>query len=178
MRRAIAAYDKLIDALGVLPGIIIGATALAIGTDVVLRDIGFGGIYGMIEIIEYAILLLAMAGVGHVTRLGRHVTVDIATDLLPARWAWRMQKIRLVSGHAQFVGDDVALEDVAVGKDFRADAPGFAVASQITAGAEPEVGRVTPCAPSDDMDTLVGKSGGQRTARPIKVSEVNLSFVP
>lgn len=90
MRRAIAAYDKLIDALGVLPGIIIGATALAIGTDVVLRDIGFGGIYGMIEIIEYAILLLAMAGVGHVTRLGRHVTVDIATDLLPARWAWRV----------------------------------------------------------------------------------------
>jgi TRAP-type C4-dicarboxylate transport system permease small subunit len=90
MRRVIAAYDRLLEALGLLPGVIVGAIALAIGADVVLRDAGYGGIYGMIEIIEYAILVLAMAGVGHVTRLGRHVTVDIVPDQLPARWAWRV----------------------------------------------------------------------------------------
>jgi len=33
-------------------------------------------------------------------------------------------------GHAQFAADDVAREDVAVAIDFRADAPGFAVAAQ------------------------------------------------
>lgn len=90
MRGVIAVYDRLVEGLGLLPGVIVGATALAIGTDVVLRDVGHGGIYGMIEVIEYAILVLAMAGVGHVTRLGRHVTVDIVPDLLPPRWAWRV----------------------------------------------------------------------------------------
>ncbi len=90
MRALIAAYDRLIDLLGLLPGVIVGAVAVAIGADVALRDAGTAGIYGMNEVIEYAILILAMAGVGHVTRLGRHVTVDIATDLLPPRWAWRV----------------------------------------------------------------------------------------
>ena len=36
-------------------------------------------------------------------------------------------------GHAQFAADDVAREDVAVAIDFRADAPGFAVAAQAAA---------------------------------------------
>jgi hypothetical protein len=36
-------------------------------------------------------------------------------------------------GHAQFAADDVAREDVAVPIDFRADAPGFAVAAQTAA---------------------------------------------
>ncbi len=90
MRGVSAAYGRLVEALGILPGVIVGAIALAIGADVVLRDAGYGGIYGMTEIIEYAILVLAMAGVGHVTRLGRHVTVDIVPDMLPPRWAWRV----------------------------------------------------------------------------------------
>jgi TRAP-type C4-dicarboxylate transport system permease small subunit len=90
MRTAIAAYDRLVELLGLLPGLIVGAVALAIGADVALRDAGFGGIYGMTEVIEYGILLLAMAGVGHVTRLGRHVTVDIVPDMLAPRWSWRL----------------------------------------------------------------------------------------
>ncbi len=36
-------------------------------------------------------------------------------------------------GHAEFAADDVAREEVAVAIDFRADAPGFAVASQSAA---------------------------------------------
>src|SRR5258706_6333962 len=36
-------------------------------------------------------------------------------------------------GHAQLAADDVAREDVAVAIDFRADAPGFAVAAQAAA---------------------------------------------
>jgi len=36
-------------------------------------------------------------------------------------------------GHAQLAADDVAREDVAVAIDFRADAPGFAVAAQTAA---------------------------------------------
>ena len=38
-------------------------------------------------------------------------------------------------GHAQLAADDVARQDVAVAIDFRADAPGFAVAAQAAAGA-------------------------------------------
>ncbi len=90
MRALIAVYDRLVAGLGLLPGVIVGAIALAIGVDVALRDAGHGGIYGMTEIIEYGILVLAMAGVGHVTRLGRHVTVDIVPEMLPPRWAWRV----------------------------------------------------------------------------------------
>ena len=36
-------------------------------------------------------------------------------------------------GHAEFAADDVAREDIAVAVDFRADAPGFAVAAQAAA---------------------------------------------
>jgi TRAP-type C4-dicarboxylate transport system permease small subunit len=90
MRRLFAAYDRLLEGLGLLPGVIVGLIALAIGADVVLRDAGYAGIYGMTEIIEYAILVLAMAGVGHVTRLGRHVTVDVVPDMLPPHWTWRL----------------------------------------------------------------------------------------
>ncbi len=36
-------------------------------------------------------------------------------------------------GHAEFAADDVARKDVAVAIDFRADAPGFAVAAQTAA---------------------------------------------
>jgi len=71
-------------------------------------------------------------------------------------------------GHTQFAADDVAREDVAVAIDFRADAPGFAVAAQPTCR---EIGCGTPCAPLGDMNTLVGDSGVQRTARPTNAIE-------
>ena len=44
-------------------------------------------------------------------------------------------------GHAQFAADDVALQDVAVAKEFGADAPGFAVAAQAAASG----GARSPC---------------------------------
>ena len=46
---------------------------------------------------------------------------------------WRGWLQRFGVEHAEFAADDVAREDVAVAIDFRADAPGFAVAAQAAA---------------------------------------------
>ena len=85
MKAFFRAYDALLRLTGVLAGLVIGLAALGIGLDVLLRNIGFGSIFWMLEIVEYAILFVAMAGTAYVFQLGRHVSVDLVTDSLPPK---------------------------------------------------------------------------------------------
>jgi C4-dicarboxylate transporter DctQ subunit len=79
------AYDRLLQLTGVLVGAVIGLAALGIGTDVLLRNLGFGSIFWMLEMVEYSILFVAMVGTAYVFQLGRHVSVDLVTNGLPPR---------------------------------------------------------------------------------------------
>ena len=79
------AYDRLLQLTGVLVGAVIGLAALGIGVDVFLRNLGFGSIFWMLEMVEYSILFVAMAGTAYVFQIGRHVTIDLVTNGLPPR---------------------------------------------------------------------------------------------
>lgn len=83
------AYDKLVGWLGLLPGLFVAVVAFSTCLDVLLRNLGFGGISGSIEIIEYSLLTLTFVGIGYAMRVRRHITVDILSESLPphiARW--------------------------------------------------------------------------------------------
>jgi TRAP-type C4-dicarboxylate transport system permease small subunit len=83
VRRLGALYDRLLAALGLVPGVMVALIGLGTCADVLLRNLGSSGLYGMLEIVEYSLLILVMAGAGYVMRINRHVTVDILTDALP-----------------------------------------------------------------------------------------------
>lgn len=83
MRSLIAAYDRLLNGLGILPGVLVAVIAVGTCADVLLRNLGYSGLYGMLEIIEYSLLVLTVAGAGYVMRIGRHITVDILSEYLP-----------------------------------------------------------------------------------------------
>ncbi|MGX1100930.1 TRAP transporter small permease [Amorphus sp. MBR-141] len=70
-------YHRLLDVLEYIPGLLIGIIALAIGLDVLLRNLGFVGLKGMIELIEYALFALTFIGITPALRRGAHVSVDI-----------------------------------------------------------------------------------------------------
>ncbi|MEQ8698457.1 MAG: TRAP transporter small permease [Bauldia litoralis] len=79
------AYDGLLQLTGILVGAVVGLAALGIGVDVFLRNLGFGSIFWMLEVVEYAILFVAMAGTAYVFKIGRHVSIDLVTNSLPPR---------------------------------------------------------------------------------------------
>lgn len=71
------AYHRLLDVLEYIPGLLIGLIAVAIGIDVFLRNLGFIGFKGMLEIIEYALFGLTFIGITPALRRGAHVSVDM-----------------------------------------------------------------------------------------------------
>lgn len=82
MNTVAAWYDRFLDWLGELPGYIVVAIAFGITLDVILRNIGVGGIEWMIETVEYGLYILTFIGAAPVLRLGRHVSIDIVLDLV------------------------------------------------------------------------------------------------
>ena len=68
------AYHRLLDVLEYIPGLLIGLIAIAIGCDVALRNLGFIGLKGMLEIIEYALFALTFIGITQAMRRGAHVS--------------------------------------------------------------------------------------------------------
>lgn len=90
------AYDRFLQFTGVIVGAVVGLAALGIGIDVLLRNLGFGSIFWMLELVEYAILFVAMVGTAYVFQLGRHVSVDIVTDSLPPRIRKVVARVALI----------------------------------------------------------------------------------
>ncbi|MGX1307173.1 TRAP-type C4-dicarboxylate transport system permease small subunit [Amorphus suaedae] len=71
------AYHRLLDVLEYIPGMLIGLIAIAIGIDVFLRNLGFIGLKGMLELIEYSLFAMTFIGITPALRRGAHVSVDM-----------------------------------------------------------------------------------------------------
>lgn len=78
-------YWAALEATGLLCGLSIGLICLGICADVILRLIGAGGIYWMLEAIEYLQFVVVMTGGTWVLYHGAHVSLDILVVLLPSR---------------------------------------------------------------------------------------------
>jgi TRAP-type C4-dicarboxylate transport system permease small subunit len=84
-------YDHLLDAMLTAAGVLLLVMTLMIGADVVLRNIGAGGMPPSNELSEdclYFITLLAAPGL---LRQGQHIRVDVVLRVLPLRIGWLME---------------------------------------------------------------------------------------
>ena len=78
-------FVKLIVGLGTLVGMIIGLIAIAIAFDVVNRNLGWGSLYWLNEVSEYALYFCGFAAAPWALHLGAHVRIDILVTSLPQK---------------------------------------------------------------------------------------------
>ncbi len=87
MRAFARFYDAVYAAFGIAAALLIGAVALGITVDVVLRNLNFGTFSWMLESCEYAIFVSTFLGAPWVLRLAAHVRVDVFVQSAPPRIA-------------------------------------------------------------------------------------------
>jgi TRAP-type transport system small permease protein len=83
MRALARIYDAVFAAFGIAAALLIGAVALGITVDVVLRNLRFGTFSWMLESCEYAIFVATFLGAPWVLRLAAHVRVDLFVQSAP-----------------------------------------------------------------------------------------------
>jgi TRAP-type C4-dicarboxylate transport system permease small subunit len=86
-------YHWLVPALGLVAGGIFGLMAFFIGIDMLMRNLAGKGIGWIIELMEYVMFVATTLAAPWVLREGGHVSVDVVSAQLPARWASRFLKV-------------------------------------------------------------------------------------
>ena len=91
-------YSRLLDALMLLACLLLLTMTLLIGGDVLLRNIGLGGIAPSNEISEDIIYLLTLFAAPGLLRQGQHIRIDIVLRALPAKVGWLLEWLSDVLG--------------------------------------------------------------------------------
>jgi TRAP-type C4-dicarboxylate transport system permease small subunit len=91
-------YGRLLDALLLLACLLLLIMTLLIGADVLLRNIGLGGIAPSNEISEDIIYLLTLLAAPGLLRQGQHIRVDIMLRALPAKVGWLLEWLSDILG--------------------------------------------------------------------------------
>src|ERR1700757_2069908 len=95
----LALWDsRLLVSLTLLASLLLLTMTLLIGADVLLRNIGLGGIAPSNELSEDIIYLLTLLAAPGLLRQGQHIRVDIVLRLLPTRTGWLLEWISDVLG--------------------------------------------------------------------------------
>ena len=89
--RLSAAYGRVLDALMLVAAALILAMALAIGGDVLFRNLGTRGLPWSAEISEDILYLVTLLTAPWLLRQGRHIRVDILLRVLPRGLAWALE---------------------------------------------------------------------------------------
>jgi len=84
-------YGRLLEVLLLLACLLLLAMTLLIGADVLLRNIGLGGIAPSNELSEDIIYLLTLMAAPALLRQGQHIRVDIVLRVLPERVGWLLE---------------------------------------------------------------------------------------
>jgi TRAP-type C4-dicarboxylate transport system permease small subunit len=113
-------YGRVLDALMLVAAALILAMALAIGGDVLFRNLGTRGLPWSAEVSEDILYLVTLFSAPWLLRQGQHIRVDIVLRVLPRRLAWTLEWVGDVLGLAcclYFVvyGTRVAAESYASG---------------------------------------------------------------
>jgi TRAP-type C4-dicarboxylate transport system permease small subunit len=91
-------YSRLLDALMLLACVLLLTMTLLIGADVLLRNIGLGGIAPSNELSEDIIYLLTLLAAPGLLRQGQHIRVDIVLRVLPVKFGWLLEWISDIIG--------------------------------------------------------------------------------
>ena len=84
-------YGRLLDALVAIACLLLLGLTFVIGADVLLRNIGAGGIAPANELSEDALYLITLLAAPGLLRQGRHIRVDIVLRLLPPQAGWAIE---------------------------------------------------------------------------------------
>jgi TRAP-type C4-dicarboxylate transport system permease small subunit len=93
-------YGALLDALMLLAAVLVLTMTLMIGADVILRNVGAGGVSWSNEVSEYILYLVTLLSAPWLLRRGQHIRVDIVLRAVPKRIAYTMEWIADVLGLA------------------------------------------------------------------------------
>ncbi|MHB8764073.1 MAG: TRAP transporter small permease [Deferrisomatales bacterium] len=77
------AYQQLLSGSGVLAGLFVGGIAVGVTADVVLRNLGLGGLPWMAEMSENALYVSTFLAAPWVLSQGAHVRVDLVVNSVP-----------------------------------------------------------------------------------------------
>src|SRR5215831_5250624 len=91
-------YGRVLDALIAIACLLLLALTFIIGADVLLRNIGAGGIAPANELSEDALYLITLLAAPGLLRQGRHIRVDIVLRAVPQRVGWLLEWVGDVVG--------------------------------------------------------------------------------
>src|ERR1700716_3032309 len=91
-------YSRLLELLMLLACFLLLTMTLLIGADVLLRNIGLGGIAPSNEISEDIIYLLTLLAAPGLLRQGQHIRVDIVLRALPTKIGWLLEWVSDILG--------------------------------------------------------------------------------
>ena len=93
-------YGHLLDVLMLVAALLVLVMTLMIGGDVLLRNLGAGGISWSNEVSEYILYLVTLLSAPWLLRKGQHIRVDILLRAVPKRTAYAMEWLGDAAGLA------------------------------------------------------------------------------
>jgi TRAP-type transport system small permease protein len=91
-------YGRLLDAMMSAAGLLLLLMTVMIGADVLLRNIGLGGVPPSNELSEDILYLVTLLAAPGLLRRGQHIRIDIVLQALPPRAAWLLEWVGDVIG--------------------------------------------------------------------------------
>ena len=98
MQRLSDLYGRLLDTMLAIACVLLLGMTLLIGADVLLRNVGAGGIPPSNELSEYGLYLSTILAAPGLLRRGQHIRVDIVLQMMRPRLAWYFEWIGDVVG--------------------------------------------------------------------------------
>ncbi len=91
-------YGRLLQGMLTAAGVVLLVMTLMIGADVLLRNIGAGGIPPSNELSEDSLYLITLLAAPGLLRQGQHIRIDIVLRALPLRIGWLLEWIGDIVG--------------------------------------------------------------------------------
>jgi TRAP-type transport system small permease protein len=91
-------YGRLLDGMITAAGILLLFMTVMIGADVLLRNVGAGGIPPSNELSEDSLYLITLLAAPGLLRKGQHIRIDIVLRALPERVGWLLDWVGDVIG--------------------------------------------------------------------------------
>lgn len=91
-------YGHLLDGMLTAAGLLLLFMTVMIGADVLLRNIGAGGIPPSNELSEDSLYLITLLAAPGLLRQGQHIRIDIVLRVLPQRLGWLLEWVGDVVG--------------------------------------------------------------------------------
>ena len=98
MQRLSDLYGRLLDTMLAIACVLLLGMTLLIGADVLLRNVGAGGIPPSNELSEYGLYLSTILAAPGLLRRGQHIRVVIVLQMMRPRLAWYFEWIGDVVG--------------------------------------------------------------------------------